>query len=702
MSKIKGMGFTVAAEAVVKGYSQWLRIAGALLFVAAVVVDRSWIPRLAWVALLAMATLPLRSFQVALGKYSYVSLLPVAALGGALLVGPSGTVLALTAATFLTDSLLHRKSHVAAWTNAGREVMSLIPAFGIYAAIMVQSEAHSVVSLEAATALSAFAVAYYVISRTLFYYTLLARQKLTPDERQFILRYEVVTYFFSLLATGALVITISRLPVTTWAFVIALVGFGAYAMKRILEESIQAEQLTKVHAMESVVTSNMSLEASLDLLEKLTHRILDWRDFRVYRKALDGFELLYRGSQSAGSTGEIPEELEELRNGIQDGEEAIVVREADRDSRTVHFPSSIQSLVIQPLRFGDQLLGTLELDHRKKRQYEKRQIALVEACAHRIATALHIAQLKQPLIDTVDRIGEQVRSVRSAADSLRSSVATMAQSTKAISGALSTQDVDVADGVAATHELSEATGRVVGDSAEAASSSESASDTARQHKQTIAQAIDRLIQLKAFVGESSESVDELGSASKRIVKFLVSIRELADLTNLLALNAAIEAARAGEHGRGFAEVAREVRSLAEQSGQAAVEAGELVEEMQDRLRQVVEQMKRGQSAVGGVEEISTQGLEALDAIVSATLDAAEHARRIAATAESQDHVFGRLRERMDTIAEISSQNRQDADGILTSTTEVERGVDELRHASQELDSIATMLADVTKRFTSAG
>jgi len=684
----------------VTGYSKGLRAIGTALFLSTLIVDRSWIPQLGFVAVLTIATILLRSYQVTIGKYSYISLVTLAALGGALLLGVSCTVLALTGATFLTDSLMHRKSYIAAWTNSAREVASLVPSYGVYLAVMVWAGTRNPVSLDAVPALTVFAVVYYIVSRALFYYTLLARQKLTDVERQFILRYEAIAYFFVVTATAAVVLTISHLPVRTWPFVAALIGFGAYAIKRILEEAIQAEQLTKVHAMESVITSNMSLDASLKLLEQLTHRILDWRDFRIYRKGEDGFDLLYRGSESSTSGGDIPVALDELRQQIAESGEALVVREVDRDSRTIHVPTHIQSMVIQPLRFGDQLLGTLELDHHKKRQYEKYQVALIEACSQRIATAIHLAQLRQPLIDTVDRIGEQVRSVRSAADTLRTTVTTMAQSTKAISDALSTQDVDVADGVAATHELSEATRQVVGDSAEAAFSSESARETARKHKQTIADAIDRLIQLKGFVGESSERVDELGGASKGIVKFLVSIRELADLTNLLALNAAIEAARAGEHGRGFAEVAKEVRSLAEQSAQAAVEAGELVEEMQERLREVVEQMNRGQSAVGGVEEVSTQGLEALDAIVSATLDAAEHAHRIAATAESQENVFGRLRDRMDTIAEISSQNRQDADGILASARDVEKGVDELRNASQELDSIANRLADATRRFTS--
>src|SRR2546428_14193479 len=76
------------------------------------------------------------------------------------------------------------------------------------------------------------------------------------------------------------------------------------------------------------------------------------------------------------------------------------------------------------------------------------------------------------------------------------------------------------------------------------------------------------------------------------------------MTNLLALNAAIEAARAGKHGKGFAVVAEEVRHLAEQSATAALEAGELVPDIHRPGGGGVEQMRRGQGNVGGVEELS--------------------------------------------------------------------------------------------------
>src|SRR5436309_14091105 len=95
--------------------------------------------------------------------------------------------------------------------------------------------------------------------------------------------------------------------------------------------------------------------------------------------------------------------------------------------------------------------------------------------------------------------------------------------------------------------------------------------------------------LKAFMGESSAKVQQLGQLSRRITGFIASIRELADMTNLLALNAAIEAARAGKHGKGFAVVAEEVRRLAEQSGSAGEEAGGVVQDIERAVGEVVAQ-----------------------------------------------------------------------------------------------------------------
>src|SRR5207237_1641343 len=121
-------------------------------------------------------------------------------------------------------------------------------------------------------------------------------------------------------------------------------------------------------------------------------------------------------------------------------------------------------------------------------------------------------------------------------------------------------------GLEATESLAQVSRRVSEDGTEAAQASSTASEVANKNRGQIRDALGRLVALKAFVGEASSQVQQLGQVSRRITGFIASIRELADMTNLLALNAAIEAARAGKNGMGFAVVAGVGRRIGDVGG----------------------------------------------------------------------------------------------------------------------------------------
>ena len=71
--------------------------------------------------------------------------------------------------------------------------------------------------------------------------------------------------------------------------------------------------------------------------------------------------------------------------------------------------------------------------------------------------------------------------------------------------------------------------------------------------------------------ELAKTFRVLEDNTKKIKGISAEIQDVSDRTNILAINASIEAARAGEKGKGFRIIAKEVRTLALQTRDLAIE-----------------------------------------------------------------------------------------------------------------------------------
>jgi methyl-accepting chemotaxis protein len=691
----------MTANRLVTIYSRALAIAGPAVLGATLIADPRWTGQLPQVAGMLVASLLLRAAQVPLSKYSYLTQTALVAVTGSLVVGLPATALALAGGVLGADWLWQKKMFLSALVNLGREVIALVGAYGVYAGTLRLSEVTAPgVHVELVPALFFYLLSYFVISRLLFYFALIIRSKLEQDERLLILRYECIGYGATVIAAGIVVGTVAFWPPLAWVFVAAALGALGLLFKHTLEEAIAAEELNKIHAMEAVITSNISLEDSFARIERLAHRLVDWGDFRIYRRQEGVLALAYRGQIGRAQRGEPSSDTAALREHVTQTGDSVVIDDVTRDRRIADAPLVVQSLVIVPLKFGDQVIGTLELEHHKRKVYRRKDVVTINTFANQLATAIHITELRRPLVETVETLTRQLGTLARAAQSMREVASAVAQSTGTIRRGVLAEEGEVSGGLEATESLAQVSRRVSEDGTEAAQASSAASEVASKNRHQIRDAIGRLVALKTFVGEASSKVQQLGQVSRRITGFIASIRELADMTNLLALNAAIEAARAGKHGKGFAVVADEVRRLAEQSATAALEAGELVQDIHRQVGEVVEQMRRGQVNVGGVEELSSAALQALDAIVAATAEATSHAQRIASAAGEQDTAFGKLRQRIHAVAKIAGKNRAEADEVATRADEAARGLTELERATRELEDVAAMLRELTRGFAS--
>ncbi len=686
-------------------YPGAVTVGGFLLLLAALATSSHWSLEAGYgVLLIFLAAGALRAFQIPTTKYSALNLLSMIAVGGSLVVGASGTALALYFGILIADRLILGKPLRPSVINSGREVIALYASYGFYAATAAATgeQRFSGLSTETLPAFALFCFAHFLISRGLLYFTLIARDKLYAEERSLILRYEVITF-----GAGTAAVTIGLVTIQTVGWVGALVvslvlGFAGLLLKRILEESIAAEELNKILAMELVVASDATLEEAFGRIEGLARRLVDWTALRIWRVSGEQLTLLYEGNgRTVAVAKPEPEMGRELRRLALESATPIAVSDARRDPRVRVRPSNVRSIAMAALRFGDRNVGLLEIEHVKPSMYRDKELDLVRRFSTQLATTLHIHDLRQPLLDAVVRLGRQISTLAESARQLRSGGESVARTVADITRAIGEEGEQLLHALDVTREMANATDHVVREGSFAAGAAVRARESALEHRDTIGIALERLVGAKGFISESATHVTELSKSTQRVTDFIGDIRELADQTNLLALNAAIEAARAGEQGMGFAVVADEVRKLAAASAKTAAEVGELVYGFSEQTRLVARQMERGEVMVRDVETLAASAQEALLGILEATSSSAEGVQRIAVTSRDQEEQFARLRDRVARITEISRRNQDSAQSVAEGARNQALAMREMEGATQELREVAHTLEDLARRITEA-
>ncbi|WHY21759.1 methyl-accepting chemotaxis protein [Paenibacillus sp. G2S3] len=214
----------------------------------------------------------------------------------------------------------------------------------------------------------------------------------------------------------------------------------------------------------------------------------------------------------------------------------------------------------------------------------------------------------------------------------------------------------------------------------------------------ISKSMEQMKSIASAFGHTAETIQRLGECSEEIVNFALTIRGIADTTNLLALNASIEAAHAGDFGRGFSVIAIEVKQLADASKRAADQISLLLNDIKKEILQAVTTMQDSSLEVSsGITIISDAGsafMKITNAIDQVTVHS-KQVRDITQDAFSHANHISLAVKQLETIAKQSYTSSGEA---AAATLEQAHTTSQLFHETAALQKMSQELQDLIRRF----
>lgn len=193
-------------------------------------------------------------------------------------------------------------------------------------------------------------------------------------------------------------------------------------------------------------------------------------------------------------------------------------------------------------------------------------------------------------------------------------------------------------------------------------------------------------------------VENLTNTTKDIGKFVLSIEDIAEQTNMLALNAAIEAARAGEAGKGFAVVAEEVRQLADQSRQSTEEITHLMENISEESQLAIKAMEVMRDASKEQNNAVDITNKAFDDIANGVGTIVEKIKAIndsiVRMQSDKDNVIASI----ENISSVSQETAASSQEVAATTEQQLQEIEDMKVSADQLDVLVQELNMKLKNF----
>ncbi|MBW5448302.1 HAMP domain-containing protein [Cohnella sp. CFH 77786] len=209
---------------------------------------------------------------------------------------------------------------------------------------------------------------------------------------------------------------------------------------------------------------------------------------------------------------------------------------------------------------------------------------------------------------------------------------------------------------------------------------------------------EEIAQVEIAFRSLQETVRGLSHKSEQVREVIGYISEVSNQTNLLALNAAIEAARAGEHGRGFAVVAGEIRKLADQTQQSAVQIGDTLEAMSGDIEKAATMFEQSAGQVFTTVAGMKNAEETFREIVGSVSRLSGSFLEVAASVEQMTAGSASVVQSIQDIARITEETASFTEQVSAMTEQQLSSTEEMAKTADNLYSMATRLKGLVGNF----
>ncbi len=288
-------------------------------------------------------------------------------------------------------------------------------------------------------------------------------------------------------------------------------------------------------------------------------------------------------------------------------------------------------------------------------------------------------------------VNELIASTKSISDDI-------ANTTNELAKGAQEQSQSVTIGAEMVNQITESIHRITKDSEESYEKINDVNNSVMNGLKVIDNQANLMESNKKSTHKMKDAITQLEEKSHVIKEIAEVIGDIANQTNLLSLNAAIEAARAGENGKGFAVVADEVRKLAEQSAKFSGEIGALLQDIQEKTLQSVDEVVQVQKIVDE-QEVSLQETRKLYIDIENKMnDVVERTVRITEETKQIQEQSEQASNSIEEVAAVTQESAAATQEVASSTEEQNSAVMKINDEVEVLVKKANELLDAIQQF----